>query len=987
MKKNRIISVSIILLIFLQIFFPICMSNAAETDEKEIYDVILFWGQSNMTGYCGSYEGERTKDTRYNYADASSVKAFSEQTGIDEEILSNSVKMNYVKVQQEPKTTYEYYYIGDKLQELSEETQYSGEQLKYNSSTKKLEATTSPYSIQISDGTNVIPQFCQTYYNEYCKKTGHKVVAVLASNGGEEIENFLPSTDTEYGDSSNQLIYEAMLEKYTSAINCVEKNNGVVGNKLWVCFQGEANVRNTSTAEYKRLFLKVHNYIKRDFGITKGAIIETSHTIGLDLYDQVNNIHNAQEELANENNDIIIGSRYAYNRYVPNQSTYNSTAFKNDIFTDSNGNKMSYTDAFNKASYSTCYPTNNTIHFTSAALSQIGKETAESLAEELKDKVAPQLQIKYDTTKKTNKDVTVTISANEDIQEISGWTRSTDRRTLTKKYEKNATEEVIIYDIEGNETKATVKIENIDKVSPNVSVIYSEKNLTNKDIEVSLIADEEIQELEGWNLSEDKKTLKKTYTRNTTEEITLFDIAGNSQTGEIKITNIDKTNPNVSVEYSTTKNTNKNVEVTISSDKELQEMEGWTRTQDKKKLIKSYERNTEEKVKISDEAGNEVMVDIKISNIDKIAPKLTIRYSTKELTKEPIIVDIVADEEIQEVEGWTLLEDKKALNKKYNSNANEIINVYDIAGNKANADILIENIDNVEFKVEIRYSTTEKTNEDVKVEILSNKEIEEVEGWTRSQDRKKLEKTYIENGQERLILRDFVGNEINSEIEVSNIDKQIEEIEVVYDKTEITNKDVEVKIISNEEIQEVEGWTRSQDRKELIKKYMSNTKEIVKIKDIAGNSKDIEIEVKNIDKEKPEVDVIYSTTKSTNKNITVDITSNKELQEVKGWTLSDDKKKLTKIYEENKEELIEIYDLAGNSTKVSISIKNIDKNKEIKPEQNESDTYVSEEVIGNKVLPKILPFTGIGTMILVIVLLTAISIILYIKNRKMRDIK
>lgn len=381
MKKIKyIFIITILTIIFYLISTQILISNSntVNAQDSDIYDVILFWGQSNMVGLCGLRNTEKEKDTRYNYEDSESVSEFSKITGINNEILQNSETMNHINIIQESETVFEYMYTSNTLQEITENTEILGESLKYNNDTKKLEEVTSGYSIQKSYGTNMIPQFCKTYY----ENTGHKVVAVFCANSGEVIQNFLPSTDEDYGDKNTQYIYESMVEKYNSAIKYLEDNNYKIGNKLYVVFQGETNAYNgrTSTEDYKKYFKKVHDYLKNDTEITKGAIVETAREIGLaNHYEGVKQIHQAQEELINENDDIILGTSYAYDHYVPDETNYNSEDFKTNIFIDSEGNKLEYSKAYEYAGYSVC-PDNNIIHFTSAALSQIGQETAEEFS-------------------------------------------------------------------------------------------------------------------------------------------------------------------------------------------------------------------------------------------------------------------------------------------------------------------------------------------------------------------------------------------------------------------------------------------------------------------------------------------------------------------------------------------------------------------------------------------------------------------------------
>ncbi len=114
---------------------------------------------------------------------------------------------------------------------------------------------------------------------------------------------------------------------------------------------------------------------------------------------------------------------------------------------------------------------------------------------------------------------------------------------------------------------------------------------------------------------------------------------------------------------------------------------------------------------------------------------------------------------------------------------------------------------------------------------------------------------------------------------------------------------------------------------ENIKTYTENTNGIIiKVKDNAGNIATYEetINIDKIDKTVPAVEVTYSTTEKTNQNVTATITTNEEIQRVEGWTLSENKVSLTKEYSENTTEEITIKDLAGNETKVNITIANID---------------------------------------------------------------
>ena len=58
-------------------------------------------------------------------------------------------------------------------------------------------------------------------------------------------------------------------------------------------------------------------------------------------------------------------------------------------------------------------------------------------------------------------------------------------------------------------------------------------------ITVTIKSNEKMLEVEGWNLSEDEMTLTKVYTENTTEEVEIYDLAGNNKTAKISINNIN----------------------------------------------------------------------------------------------------------------------------------------------------------------------------------------------------------------------------------------------------------------------------------------------------------------------------------------------------------------------------------------------------------------------------------------------------------------
>lgn len=69
----------------------------------------------------------------------------------------------------------------------------------------------------------------------------------------------------------------------------------------------------------------------------------------------------------------------------------------------------------------------------------------------------------------TNQDVTVTLTANEPVQDIEGWTRVSDT-VLTKAYSQNGTYSVTVVSNDNQQKEVTYTVAGIDKQAPNVSV-------------------------------------------------------------------------------------------------------------------------------------------------------------------------------------------------------------------------------------------------------------------------------------------------------------------------------------------------------------------------------------------------------------------------------------------------------------------------------------------------------------------------------------
>lgn len=475
----------------------------------------------------------------------------------------------------------------------------------------------------------------------------------------------------------------------------------------------------------------------------------------------------------------------------------------------------------------------------------------------------------------------------------------------------------------------------IDKTNPKIGEVvmyyengekYTSGDYTNQNIEIRVKDGTDSRSghnkteytINGINQTETGKVLKQSGQHEIT--VKTMDNAGNFSRYEYKV-NIDRARPRAYVMYE--KQQNKNVKAIINSNEELQELSGWELSDDKKSLSKIYNINKKEKIYIKDRAGNEQEVSVEVTNVTNSDFNTEITYSKKSYTNENVTVTISSNRELKNVAGWNMSADRKCLEKVYNKNTVENVKVYDIFGNSREMKIEVGNITNSEPSIEVKYSETTQTRNDVTVNLKSDRELKELNGFQISTDRKSLSKIYSENTEESIEVYDLYGNKKEVKIKVNNIFKDDLFTNVRYSTTNITNTNVLVTIEANRELKPLEGWTYSNDRKSLTKSYTENKTENIVISDLFGTTKSVKIEVTNIDSAEAKASITYSTTDLTKENVTIVITANKELVSMNGWSLSDDKRSISKIYTSNVQEEIEIKDVLGNVYKTQINIDNI----------------------------------------------------------------
>ncbi|MEC1521897.1 Ig-like domain-containing protein [Neobacillus niacini] len=416
------------------------------------------------------------------------------------------------------------------------------------------------------------------------------------------------------------------------------------------------------------------------------------------------------------------------------------------------------------------------------------------------DKVAPTAEVNYSTTGPTNQDVVVTIDPSEEITILNN--EGSPSITFTE----NGEFEFLFVDRAGNTGTAKVKVDNIDKVAPVISISEYSPAWTNQDITVTASMNEE-------------GTLNKTshtFTENGSFEFVAEDLAGNVTRHTVQITNIDKVKPEITVKPFNKEWTNQDitVEVTMNEEGTLN------------KTSHTFTENGTFTFIATDRAGNVTELPVTISNIDKVAPEIIVENYTTNPTNQDITVAVSMDEPgTLNEESYTFTENREF----------EFI-ATDRAGNETRKLVKITNIDKIAPVITVFSYNTSPTNKDVVVTAKTN------EGTLNT-----TRHTFTENGSFDFIATDEAGNETVETITITNIDKTAPVITVDPYNADPTNEDVVVTVTTNEGTLNATSHT-----------FEQNDTFVFIATDEAGNVTEKTVSISNIDKTPPTVSNVIS---------------------------------------------------------------------------------------------------------------------------------
>lgn len=346
---------------------------------SKVYDILLFWGQSNMLGCAAG--------TQSPFFGETDLAALSLASGIDEDILEATVSARLSNIAVPEKSVYEYNLLTDSLEELHTGDligitgtdaygAYAG--ITWDETAQAFrgfhEELADKPAAKASASTNMIPAFCAAWK----QLTGHDVIVLFAAVGGVGVQAFLPMNHADYlppvADSTVQYshIFEYIDASYLGAKNLAARSGYQIGGSYWVSCQGEGDIGNLSYETYYREVTSCLDAL----GFAEGALVETSSTIGeAKYYPYVEKMHIYQETLGTESADICLGSTLDYDRYLPDRETYETQDTE-----QAKWGGASYKNAYQMASWYVDTLSWNRVHLNSAALSQMGRDAAKNLA-------------------------------------------------------------------------------------------------------------------------------------------------------------------------------------------------------------------------------------------------------------------------------------------------------------------------------------------------------------------------------------------------------------------------------------------------------------------------------------------------------------------------------------------------------------------------------------------------------------------------------
>ena len=304
----------------------------------------------------------------------------------------------------------------------------------------------------------------------------------------------------------------------------------------------------------------------------------------------------------------------------------------------------------------------------------------------------------------TNQDVTVTLTANEPVQSIEGWTLDETQTVLTKAHDKNGTYHVTVRSADGQEKEVEYTVSGIDKKAPNIKIGGTGNGENYREIKSIAIHDPE--GISYLMINETKTEINDKYKYFTdikalgvvegTNTAVVVDNAGN----ETKITfGYDKTAPTFKwIVDNKTQAQSKEVRLETSEEIQLPD-EGWSLKGEENGVfvyVKTFYANWKDKnFTVTDLAGNVSEPQfVEVKRIDNSRPTVVeLTQDITDWTNKDVTVTIKTSTDCVAPEEWKQV-NKRTFTKVFHANGEYSVTLTSVTGVTGDAHLFsITNID------------------------------------------------------------------------------------------------------------------------------------------------------------------------------------------------------------------------------------------------------------------------------------------------------
>lgn len=524
------------------------------------------------------------------------------------------------------------------------------------------------------------------------------------------------------------------------------------------------------------------------------------------------------------------------------------------------------------------------------AVDDLGNESASRSLTIWLDNTPPQASVSYNPASRTSGNVTATLSLQDDSA-VS--VTNPENGSYVYEFTDNGSFTFCFTDAAGNSGTLEANVDWIDRSLPTLKTVITdtagETNLasgqwTNQPVKVTLMLDygtqkldsltfndqsvmgEAIQSVEGIALvpNEADAYFVSTYG---VLAYQITDTETNLTSNGSVLLAVDQTAPTCAddaISYSTKNWTNQDVTVSIQATDDRTEnitylrLEGGEYVADASGATFVFTQNGEHVFYFRDAAGNVGSKKVAVSWIDKEEPRVSVKYTTEDgqdydpanWTNQNVTASLV----YSGTSPITIPEGKDRY--LFTANGSFVFEYTNAVGIQFSTTSVIDKIDKVAPTGYFTADIDGWTNQDVTVTLHASDDASGAENMTY---------TFTENETYAFLLRDRAGNETVYEYVMDRIDKQPPEITLTYTPGNLTKTPFAVH--ANAKADERVVWKDNC----TSHRFEENGEWVFAATDRAGNYTEVTAKVDWISLNLPEVQLHYTTTESTNKDVTVEL--------------------------------------------------------------------------------------------------------------------